>query len=306
MRYGIIGAGAIGAYFGAKLVKAGEEVHFLFHSDYDVVCSRGLQINSVAGDFHLEHVNAYHRAEDMPVCDVVIVALKSTQQHLLPTLLSPLLGQDTLVMLIQNGIGLEADFAERFLGVGVVAGMAFIASTKTQPGVVDHQELGRIDVGNYNCKDQERLDAMIADFNRAGVPVQEKAYAKARWKKAIWNMCFNGLTVALNTTVDQLLACESTAKICQELMLEVVHAARACGVTDLTDDYADRMLTITRGMKPYSPSMKVDFDHHRAMEIEYIYTRPIREASLHGYDMRMMRMLEAQLRFISQRRSCHN
>ncbi len=300
MKYGVIGAGAVGAYFGAKLVQVGIDVHFLFHSDYDVVRSQGLQINSVNGDFHLDKVNAYRRAQDMPVCDVVIVALKSTQQHVLPTLLPPLLGHDTLVLLIQNGIGLEADFAERFPGVSVAAGLAFIGNTKPHPGVIDHQDLGSLTVGNYNCKNQARVAAMIADFNRAGVPAQEADYAKARWKKAIWNMCFNGLTVALDTTVDQLLACASTANLCHELMLEVIRGAQACGVETLTEAHADRMLEMTRGMKPYSPSMKVDFDHHRSMEIEYIYSRPIREASLHGYDMRMMRMLEAQLSFISK------
>lgn len=83
-------------------------------------------------------------------------------------------------------------------------------------------------------------------------------------------------------------------------MMEVVEGARACGVSGLNEAYADQMLNMTRKMKPYSPSMKVDYDHRRPMEIYYLYSRPIVEAQAHGYEMRRMRMLEEQLLFIQQ------
>lgn len=298
MRFGIIGSGAIGAYYGARLAQHGEDVHFLFHSDYEHVVEHGLQINSVAGSFHLDHVQAYRRAQDMPKCDIVVVALKSTNQHLLRTLLPPLLKDDTWVLLIQNGIGLEEDFAKEFPHTGVLAGLAFICSTKTGPGLVEHTDLGRLNIGNYNCNDEARLQQFVDTFTQAGIEARTADHATARWQKAVWNMCFNGLTVALNTQVDKLVDCEATAKLCHDLMMEVVEAARACGVEALDAQTAERSLEMTRGMKPYSPSMKVDFDHRRPMEIYYLYTRPIAEALKHGYDMKMMRMLEAQLRFI--------
>lgn len=300
MRFGIIGSGAIGAYYGAKLAKAGEDVHFLFHCDYDYVCEHGLQVNSVNGSFHLDSVQAYHNAQDMPKCDVVIVALKSTNEHLLKTLLPPLLKEDTWVLLIQNGIGLEEDFVKTFPHTGVLAGLAFICSTKTKPGVVDHTDLGRLNIGNYNCKDDDRLHQLADVMNHAGIDASLVDHDTARWQKAVWNMCFNGLTVALNTQVDKLLDCEATDTLCRDLMMEVIEGARACGVAGLNEDYADRMLNMTRKMKPYSPSMKVDYDYRRPMEIYYLYSRPVAEAQAHGYEMRRMRMLEEQLLFIQQ------
>ena len=90
MRYGIIGSGAIGGYYGGKLAKSGQEVHFLFRSDYVYVVSHGLQIDSCDGSFHLERVNAYSRTKDMPPCDVVLVCLKSVNNHRLKDLLPPL------------------------------------------------------------------------------------------------------------------------------------------------------------------------------------------------------------------------
>ena len=103
MRYGIIGTGAIGGYYGAKLAHAGQEVHFLLHSDYEYVKQHGLQVNSCDGPFHLADVNAYLHTEDMPPCDVVLVCLKSVNNDKLQTLLPPLLLAKTLVVLIQNG-----------------------------------------------------------------------------------------------------------------------------------------------------------------------------------------------------------
>lgn len=299
MRFGIIGSGVIGAYYGARFAQGGEDVHFLFHSDYDYVRQHGLTINSTAGDFHLDNVQAYHSTEDMPKCDVVIVALKSTNQHLLKSLLPPLLKEDTWVLLIQNGIGLEEDFVRDFPHTTVLAGLAFICSTKTKPGVVDHTDLGRLNIGDYNSRNPERLAALMETFRHAGVETEIVDYARARWQKAVWNMCFNGLTVVLDTPVNKLLECQSTAQLCRDLIEEVIEAATACGVSGIASDYADGILEMTEQMKPYSPSMKVDYDHHRPMEIYYLYTRPIEEARTHGYDMRRIRMLEQQLRFIA-------
>ena len=109
MRYGVIGTGAIGGYYGAKLAHAGQELHFLFRSDYEYVKQHGLQVDSCDGSFHLDDVNAYLHTEDMPKCDVVLVCLKSVNNSKLQTLLPPLLHDDTLVVLIQNGIGVEEE-----------------------------------------------------------------------------------------------------------------------------------------------------------------------------------------------------
>ena len=91
MRYGIIGSGAIGGFYGGKLAKAGQEVHFLFRSDYEFVKQNGLQVDSCDGSFHIDNVNAYNDTAAMPTCDVVLVCLKSVNNNKLKTLLPPLL-----------------------------------------------------------------------------------------------------------------------------------------------------------------------------------------------------------------------
>ncbi|MBQ8672764.1 MAG: 2-dehydropantoate 2-reductase [Bacteroides sp.] len=298
MRYAIIGTGAVGGFYGGKLAHAGLDVHFLLHSDYEYVRQHGLQVDSCDGSFHIASPNVYNSVSDMPKADVVIVALKTTRNHLLAQLLPPLLHKETLVLLIQNGIGPEPELQKQFPDLYQAAGLAFICSAKTEPGRVNHQCYGSINIGNYSCKSAEVFNQMMTDFIGAGIKTAEVEYHEARWKKAVWNMPFNGMTVALNTQTDQLLANPHTRKLIHRQMLEVIGAAQALGVKNLDSSFADRMIENTLKMTPYSPSMKLDFDFHRPMEIDYLYTRAIAEAHSVGYSMPCLEMLEAQLRFI--------
>ena len=299
MKYAIIGTGAIGGFYGARLDKAGFEVHFLLHTDYQYVVDHGLTIDSCDGNFTLPSPKVYDSTSKMPQCDVVIVALKTTQNHLLSSLLPPLLKPDTIILLIQNGIGVEADVQQLFPSQPIAAGMAFICSAKAGPGHINHQFYGNINIGNYSCHNPQRYGQMLADFRAPGIGAADVEYLEARWKKAVWNMPFNGMTVALNTTTNRLLSCESTHRLIYDQMLEVIGAAQALGVKNLDTRFADKMIANTIKMPPYPPSMKLDFDFHRPMEINYLYTRPIAEARAAGFAMPKLEMLEAELKFIT-------
>ena len=304
MTYSVVGMGAIGGFYGGRLAYAGREVHFLSHSDYQHVLQHGLRVDSCDGNFNLPHIHTYGKAADMPKTDVVIVGLKSVKNHkVLPDLLRPLIHDDVVVILIQNGIGLEDDLQQFFPQLKIIAGLAFICSSKVGPGHINHQCYGSINLGNYSCPD-ERFHAILADIQAAGIQAAEVPYLEARWKKAVWNMPFNGMTVALNTSTDKLLKNPSTRQLIYDQMMEVIGAANALGIDTLTSEFADKMIQMTDEMVPYSPSMKLDFDFHRPMEIEYLYTRPIAEAKKVGFAMPKLAMLEAELKFIEANRGC--
>jgi len=300
MRYGVIGTGAIGGYYGAKLAHAGQELHFLFRSDYEYVKQHGLQVDSCDGSFHLDDVNAYLHTEDMPKCDVVLVCLKSVNNGKLQSLLPPLLHDDTLVVLIQNGIGVEEDVQKMFPDVQLAAGLAFICSAKSEPGRVNHQCYGSINLANYSCKDEALMQAVVDEFRQAGIETGLVEYNEARWKKAVWNMPFNGMTVALHTQTDMLLKNKSTRQLIREQMMEVVSAAQHLGVKNLDEAFVDKMIDMTDNMTPYSPSMRLDYDFHRRMEIYYLYTRPLEIAREAGCPMPKLEMLEAELWFLEE------
>ena len=300
MNYAVIGTGGIGGYYGSRLAQHGHDVHFLLHSDYAFVKEHGLQIDSCAGSFHLDRPAIYCDARDMPKCDVVLVCLKTVNNRLLESLLPSVVRNDTLVVLIQNGIGVEQDVQEKFPGLQLAAGLAFICSAKAGPGRIDHQCYGHINFGDYSCRDADALRRVADDFNAAGVQAGIVEYNEARWKKAVWNMPFNGMTVALGTQTDMLLRNPSTRRLIREQMLEVIGAARHLGVKRIDESFADNMITTTDAMTPYSPSMKLDFDNRRPMEIDYLYTRPLRIAREAGFAMPRLEMLEAELRFLER------
>lgn len=298
MRYAIVGTGAIGGYYGGMLSRAGHDVSFLLRSDYDHVRAHGLLIKSCNGDFTLPRVKAFRSTDDIGPVDVVLVCIKTTGNHQLATLLPPLLHKDTLILLIQNGIGPEPDLQAIFPSANIAAGLAFICSAHKSAGVINHQAYGHINIGNYSCTDNTLISSVIDNMCDAGIKAVSVDYKEARWKKAVWNMPFNGMTVVLDTTTDRLLACRSTRSLIREMMLEVVGAARALGIDSLDETFADKMIADTIAMPPYLPSMKLDFDNRRPMEIDYLYTRPIAEARKAGFDMPRLAMLEAQLRFL--------
>ncbi|MBR2017984.1 MAG: 2-dehydropantoate 2-reductase [Prevotella sp.] len=298
MRYAVIGTGAVGGYYGGRLANAGHDVHFLLHSDYDYIKQNGLQVDSCNGSFHLDSPNIYRSTADMPKADVVIVALKTTRNQLLKELLPPLLHSETLVLLIQNGIGPEPELQQWFPDLYIAAGLAFICSAKTEPGRVNHQCYGNINIGNYSCKNTEIIECLMSDFIQSGINAALVEYHEARWKKAVWNMPFNGMTVVMNAQTDKLLAQPDTLSLIRRQMLEVIGAAQALGVKNIDATFADKMIENTIKMVPYSPSMKLDYEYHRPMEIDFLYTNAIKAAHSVGYAMPCLEMLEAQLRFI--------
>jgi 2-dehydropantoate 2-reductase len=299
LHYSIIGSGGIGGFYGGFLAKSGEQVDFLFHSDYDYVRQYGLKVDSVLGNFHLSSVSAFRNTCNMSPCDVVFVCLKTTHNHLLKTLLPPLLKKDTLVILIQNGLGLEEDLIQDFPSVHLAGGLGFICSQKSGPGIVSHLDYGKLTLAAYNPPAETRMEQVSADMKKAGLEVEiAPDLESARWKKLVWNIPFNGSTVVLDTTTQQLMENPATCELMYDLMMEVRSGANACGIQyPIETSFVHEMLEMTKQMTPYSPSMKLDYDNHRPMEISYIYTRPLQKALQAGVDMRKIAMLEKQLRF---------
>lgn len=301
--YAIIGTGALGGYYGGLLARSGRDVHFLLHSDYEHVRRHGLVVESKHGDFTLPRVNAYSRAADMPRCDVVIVALKTTQNHLLRSLLPPVVKDDGAVLVLQNGLGVEADSAAVVGDARVLGGTCFLCSNKVGPGHIRHLDYGKVAIGELACGGiSDRMRWIEADFQGAGIPVElSPDLLTMRWKKLMWNIPFNGLSVTLDARTDAIMGDPHSAALAEAVMREVLAAARACG-RQIADSFLDRMLEDTRRMIPYDSSMKLDFNAGRPMEIEALYGNPVRAAEAAGFDPVLIRALYRQLKFLESRR----
>ncbi|WP_008314480.1 putative 2-dehydropantoate 2-reductase [Leptolyngbya sp. PCC 6406] len=315
-RYAILGTGAIGGYYGACLQRSGAEVHYLLHRDYDHVQSLGLRIDSVKGSFVLPQVNAYRQVEAMPPVDVVLIGLKTTQNSLLRTLLPPLLGPETVVLTLQNGLAVESAIAPLTQGHPVLGGLCFICSNKVGPGHIHHLDYGNVLLGRYDPQDQPGglsplLTAIAADFQTAGIAAEVTPdLYMARWRKLVWNIPFNALSVVLDATTDAMVNDPNIAHLIEALMGEVLEAAAAWGEQAtpgqgraLPRGLVAEMMDHTRAMKPYRTSMKIDYDEGRPLEVEAILGAPVSAAQSAGVAVPRIEMLYHQVKALD-RRSC--
>jgi 2-dehydropantoate 2-reductase len=300
--YAIIGTGALGGFYGARLQHAGCELHFLLHSDYEHVRQHGLICESKDGDFTLPKVNAYRDTRDMPKCDVVCVCLKTTQNHLLPQLLPPVVKDGGVVLVMQNGLGIEEQVAEIVGAQPVVGGLCFLCSNKVGPGHIRHLDYGHVGLGEFATRGvSERMRAIASDFQRAGIrTLLHEDLAVVRWQKLVWNIPYNGLSVVLDATTSELMTNPHTRQLVEQLMREVVADARACG-TAITDDIVEQMLTYTDKMTPYRTSMKIDYDERHPMEVEAIFGNPLRASQKAGAKSPLLEELYHLLRFVDAR-----
>jgi 2-dehydropantoate 2-reductase len=305
-RYAVVGAGAIGALYGARLAAVGHPVHFLMRSDLDHVRRYGLLVESVYGDVWLESPSVFGEPGEIPPVDVVLVGLKTTANHRLGELIGPLVSDGATVVMLQNGLRVDEQAAAVAPHSEVLGGLCFTCSNRVAPGHVRHLDYGAITLGSHRRDGRPAgitpaMEAVAADLRQAGVEiVLAEDLRQARWRKLAWNMPFNGLSVVLDTTTDRLMAHPATAQLAGHLMDEVCDAATACG-SPLPPSTRDDLLALTRTMRPYATSTKLDADAGRPLELDAIYAAPLAAARTAGAPMARLEALHAQLRFLDDR-----
>lgn len=303
--YAILGTGAVGGYYGGLLRKAGREVHFLVRSDYSHIKSYGLRVDSPNGNFILEKVDAHVRPEDMPRCDVAVVAWKSTENEHLATTLPKVLRPGGTVLVLQNGLDPECEAAAAAPDAAVLSGLCFLCSRKAGPGWIQHLDYGAVTLAAYSAQGPQGVTSAMhevgEDLGAAGVEIRlQEDWRAARWRKLVWNIPFNGLCSLMGADTAGLLRHAPMRAQVEVLMDEVIAGAALCGCP-LPEHFRDRMMRDTDAMAPYEPSMKLDRDARRPMELKGIYGRPLEEIAGAGGKAPHIEALYAHLRFLESR-----
>jgi 2-dehydropantoate 2-reductase len=296
MKIAVVGCGALGSFYGAKLCRPGEEVHFLLRSDYEVVRRRGVSIRSFEGDFHVQP-HCAKTPGDIGPGDLVLIGLKTTANDQFPRLLPPLVGPQTVVLTLQNGLGNEEQLAELFPPERIMGGLAFVCLNRVEPGLIHHIDHGRIVIGEFAGPAQPRTHEIVGMFRRTGVLCDvTDNLALSHWDKLAWNIPFNGLSVASSAgyeaviageitggarcpclTTDRLLAEPRWNKLVRELMAELVHAAQQLGLP-LGEEVIDQQINRTLTMGAYKPSTVLDFERGHPLELASMFLEPLRRA----------------------------
>jgi 2-dehydropantoate 2-reductase len=297
VKIAIVGTGAVGGYYGAKLVHLGYDVHFLFRRDLDVVRKQGLQIQSKDGNFTLTQVQAYGSTSEIGPCDLVIVALKASSNNSLKDLIPPLLHSTTAILTLQNGLWNDEFLAEEFGKERIMGGLCFVCLNRIAPGVIHHFGYGKIAFGEFGRKPQERTREIAEMFKRSGVDCEVvENLLEARWKKLMWNIPFNGLTIAAGgIDVAQVLANPILFERTRKLMREIIDAAAKFGFS-IPLEFIEMQIEGTRKMGAYLPSSLIDYKEGRMIELEPIWGEPLRRAKGVGADVPELEALYLKLK----------
>jgi 2-dehydropantoate 2-reductase len=301
MKIGVVGCGALGSYYGAKLCRDGHTVHFLLRSDYEVVRRRGVSIRSPEGNFHVNPKCA-RTPEEIGPCDVVLIGLKTTGNDQFPMLLPPLVHDQTAVVTLQNGLGNEERLAELFPAKQIVGGLCFVCLNRLEPGVIQHIAHGRIVLGEFSGWPEPRTHDIASAIRHSGVPCEvADNLERAHWEKLVWNIPFNGLGVASAAGLDAMLSgelkpgapigpCLATDQLLdmgpwesfvRELMTEVIAAANAQHLK-VDPACAEMQISRTRSMGAYRASTLIDFERKQPLEIDALFLEPLRRAQRAG------------------------
>jgi len=267
----VIGAGAVGVYYGGRLAQRGHHVHFLARRDYEVAREKGWVIKSCDGDFVLPPgaMDVYDDARKMPKAEVVIVALKSASKEVYEKLVGPMVTEGTTIVALQNGLGNEEKLAELFGKERVVGGVAFVCINRVGPGEVRHTCEGLVKLGEMSIGVTERVKKLAEMFRESGIPCEAIADLKT----------------------DKLLANEHGVELVKGVMGEVIDAMRGMGFEIDKEETIRQQIDFTRPMGAYRTSMQIDRQEGRELEIEAMLGEPIRRAKRAGVEVPRLEML---------------
>ena len=286
----LVGAGAVGGFYGGMLANSGVDLSFLFRSAYEAVRQKGLFLVHHQEDGREERVDPlqlYRDPSAIGVCDWVMVAVKSTANGKLEEILSPLVGEKTRFLTLQNGMGNVENLAD-FFGRHrtILAGLCFTCINRTEANRIDSLLPGYVQFGQYGSHLNQDAQLMVSAFEKAKIKVKRvDSLDEALWRKLCWNIPFNGLSIACGgITTDKILSNPPYRARALRLMKEIQAGALAHGI-EIEDSFLERQFSLTEPMGAYRPSSLIDYLEGKPVEVETIFGVPLRRGLARGIGM---------------------
>jgi 2-dehydropantoate 2-reductase len=280
----IYGAGGVGAFFGALLARAGRDVHFVARgAQLEAMRSRGLRIASrLLGGVEVPRVSVARSAAESGHADLVLVCVKTHQTESILDDLAAAVGDDTVLIALQNGVESDEQLAARFGRSRVLPAAVYVGATIDEPGVVSHQAPARISIGGREGFDAQRLAAIHETLSATGQVVQiSPDIQRERWRKLMWNASFNTVSAVTLRTPAELLALPETRALIVGIMSEVADVARAHGINLQRSDI-DEHIAWTERASGMRTSTMVDRERGRTMEADALIGVIVRKGRAAG------------------------
>jgi 2-dehydropantoate 2-reductase len=284
MRVAVYGAGGVGGYFGGRLAQAGAEVHFIARGPHlRALRERGLRVRSVKGDFEVR-APATDDPGDVGPCDFVLFCVKTFDTEAAAARLGPLVGEDTAVVSLQNGVESEDKLARAVGEDHVMGGAAFIFAEIAEPGAIVHTGgPTSITFGEFDGRTSQRAKRLLASCEQAGFGAELSAsIATVLWAKLAFICAQAGMTATVRLPIGEIRTAPATWEAFGRLVAEVCAVAEADGYP-LPQPAQERALALAQAAEPGSfSSLHDDMVAGRRMELEALHGFVVRRAAQHG------------------------
>lgn len=279
----LVGAGAVGVYFSARLAQAGAEITVAARSDYETVKEQGYSGSCSTGNFVWKPRVIRNAAEFGGAAKAIIIATKALPEVDLASMVRPAVGRDTVFILIQNGLDVENDLHRSFPDNKLISAVAYIGVSRLAPGKIVQDGMARLTLGLYPEGNAPEIEELCQAWNQAKVECHATDDIElVRWRKLLWNVPFNPISVLTDGyDTNQMMEDAEVAELAEKLMKEVQMVAAASGKI-LEDSMIEDNLSYTRNFPAYKTSMLLDFINRRPLEIDAIVGSVMRRARKYG------------------------
>ena len=303
MRTLIVGAGAVGGYFGAKLARAGRDVIFTARgAQLRALREQGLELQSIEGNFTLSPIRAVESPRGEGPFALVLVCVKAQHTETALRDLAPELAADPLVLSLQNGVESEP-IIERLLGLPpILRALAYVGAEIVAPGVLRHASGGTIVVGEPDDRRSARLERLERFLKDAAIEVTvPPSIARAKWQKLAWNASFNVISALSGATIGATLADAESRRLVEAAMCEVEAVAQVQGI-QFDPDHIPRVLRhAERNLGFVRPSTLQDREKGKPLEHDALTGAVVRFGARFGVPTPVCQTLDALASLISKK-----
>jgi len=299
MRIGVIGTGAIGGYFGSKLLEAGFDVTFIdVGKTLESIKAKGITINSFIKDIRIEKPNI---TDDLTVLrdkDLIILSVKSYDTKEVAKKLKCIISDNAHIISMQNGVDNEDILAEILGAEKVIGSAVYLSCNVPEPGIINHTALNRLILGRIDNKDNSTLEKIKEAFEKTGLVIEISSDIKKElWQKLMINIPFNGFTALINGPLEKYAEVPEASESFFEAMKEVQRIAQAEGinVTDKDTQKTFESFTSSKGFDKTLSSTLQDMQAGRKLEIDSFQGTIIRLAQKHNIKVPINKILYALL-----------
>jgi 2-dehydropantoate 2-reductase len=270
MRIVVVGAGGVGGYFGAKLAKAGAEVTFVARGAHlKAIQDHGLRVRSAVEGEWTVSVPATDTMAGLPSADLVVICVKSFDTEAAAALCKPIVGPDTAVLSLQNGIDNEDKLASILGSAKVLGGIAYVFSNIERPGVIVHHQLGRIVFGERTGARSHRAASLVQLFQEAAIAAElSENIEKALWEKYVFQTALGGTVAVTRLPVRHVQEFAEIRKLWQLQVEELLMLAKAAGI-EFDENSLSRYVRYLESLSPMNySSIYQDLVSGKRLELE--------------------------------------